>query len=58
MFNKEVIHVLATYFMEIRKCYAFGERLRVFYHAFLETLLPSLAADLAVVAQISNIVAV
>ena len=55
--KKEINHVSAAYFMEIIIHCDFGERIRAF-HAFLEKLLHLLAADLTIVAQISNIVAV
>ena len=54
--KKEINHVSAAYFTHIIIYYDFGERLSVF-RAFLETILRLLAADLTLVAQISNIVA-
>ena len=54
--KKEINHVSAAYFTEIIMHCDSGERIKVL-HAFLEKPLRLLAADLTVVAQISNIVA-
>ena len=54
--KREISHASIAYFMEIIIHFGFEKRLRVF-HAVLEKILLSLAADLTAVAQTPNTVA-